>query len=45
MRRALDGGFVVDDERDRIDRVAVHAYLSEEAYWALGRGRMVLWTS
>jgi hypothetical protein len=42
MRRALDGGFVVDDERDRIDRAAVHAYLSEEAYWALGRGRAVM---
>jgi GNAT superfamily N-acetyltransferase len=42
MRRALDGGFVVDDERDRVDRAAVHAYLSEEAYWALGRGRAVM---
>ncbi len=39
MRRELDGGFELDDDRDRIDLEAVHRFLSEEAYWALGRPR------
>jgi GNAT superfamily N-acetyltransferase len=42
MRRTLDGGFVLDDDPDRIDRSAVHTYLSGEAYWARGRGRAVM---
>jgi GNAT superfamily N-acetyltransferase len=42
MRRALPGGFELDDDPSRIDRAAVHAYLSGEAYWALGRGRAVM---
>lgn len=39
MRRDLGDGFELDDERARIDRVAVHRYLSEESYWARGRAR------
>ena len=39
MKRALEGGFELDDDRDRIDLDAVHRFLSEEAYWALGRPR------
>ena len=39
MRRILAGGFVLDDDPKRIDGAAVHAYLSVEAYWALGRPR------
>jgi len=37
MRRALPGGFELDDDPGRIDVVAVHRYLSEESYWAAGR--------
>jgi GNAT superfamily N-acetyltransferase len=37
--RDLGGGYVLDDDRDRIDVAAVHAFLSEQAYWALGRPR------
>ena len=39
MRRELPGGYEVDDDRDRVDVDLVHRYLSEEAYWALGRSR------
>lgn len=37
MRRDLGGGYELDDDRTRIDVVAVHRYLSEESYWAQGR--------
>jgi GNAT superfamily N-acetyltransferase len=37
--RVLSGGFELDDDRDRIDLDAVHAYLSGESYWARGRSR------
>ena len=39
MRRALPGGFELDDDRTRIDVDAVHAYLANESYWARGRPR------
>jgi GNAT superfamily N-acetyltransferase len=39
MRRALPGGYELDDDRDRIDVDAVHRYLSGESYWATGRPR------
>lgn len=38
MRRNLDGGYELDDDRERVDIDAVHAYISQ-AYWALGRPR------
>ncbi len=41
MRRDLGDGYELDDDPARIDREAVHRYLSEEAYWALGRPREV----
>ena len=41
MRRELGDGFELDDDRGRIDRDAVHAYLGGEAYWAIGRVRDV----
>ncbi|HLG10085.1 MAG TPA: GNAT family N-acetyltransferase [Gaiellaceae bacterium] len=41
MRRDLGDGYELDDDRDRIDRQAVHRYLSEESYWARGRPREV----
>jgi len=39
MRRALDGDYELDDDRERLDRDAVHAYLGGESYWAYGRPR------
>ncbi len=42
MRRDLENGYELDDDPGRIDRTAVHAYLSAEAYWALGRSREVV---
>jgi GNAT superfamily N-acetyltransferase len=37
VKRVLDGGLDLDDDRARIDVAAVHRYLSEESYWARGR--------
>jgi GNAT superfamily N-acetyltransferase len=34
----LEQGFVLDDDRDRIDPAAVHAFLTT-SYWAAGRTR------
>jgi len=42
MKRKLADGYELDDDRDRIDRSAVHAFLSRDAYWALGRPREVV---
>jgi GNAT superfamily N-acetyltransferase len=39
VRRELGDGFELDDDRARIDRDAVHAYLGGESYWAKGRTR------
>jgi GNAT superfamily N-acetyltransferase len=39
MRRELAGGFELDDDRARIDVDAVHAFISGESYWGLGRQR------
>jgi len=38
VKRQLDGGYELDDDRERVDIDAVHAYISQ-AYWALGRPR------
>jgi len=38
MEANLEGGFVLDDNRDRIDGAAVHAFLTT-SYWATGRDR------
>jgi GNAT superfamily N-acetyltransferase len=37
VRRALDGGYELDDDKARIDVAAVFAYLHHESYWAAGR--------
>lgn len=42
MRRSLPDGFELDDDPGRIDRAAVHAYLSGESYWAAGRSRALV---
>jgi ribosomal protein S18 acetylase RimI-like enzyme len=39
MRRELPGGFELDDDPERIDVDAVHAFISTESYWGLGRAR------
>jgi GNAT superfamily N-acetyltransferase len=41
VKRDLGGGYELDDDPGRIDREAVHRYLSEESYWARGRSRDV----
>jgi GNAT superfamily N-acetyltransferase len=38
VKRDLGDGYEVDDDRARIDRVAVHGYLTQ-SYWATGRTR------
>ncbi len=40
MRRDLGDGYELDDDPARIDRDAVHAYLTR-SYWAEGRSREV----
>ena len=40
MKRDLGDGYELDDDPQRIDREAVHAYLGE-SYWAKGRSREV----
>ena len=42
MKRDLGGGYELDDDPSRIDRDAVHRYVSEESYWAKGRSREVM---
>lgn len=39
MKRDLGDGYELDDDRVRIDRDAVHAYLGGASYWAKGRTR------
>jgi GNAT superfamily N-acetyltransferase len=39
VRRELDDGYELDDDRGRVDAEVVHRYLSEESYWAKGRSR------
>lgn len=41
MKRELGDGYELDDDPERIDREAVHAYLGGESYWAKGRSREV----
>jgi len=42
VKRTLAGGYELDDDPDRIDRAAVHAYIGGESYWAKGRPRDVM---
>jgi GNAT superfamily N-acetyltransferase len=37
VKRDLGDGFELDDDPERIDLSAVHAYISNESYWAKGR--------
>ena len=42
MRRDLGDGYELDDDPSRLDRDAVHRFLSEESYWAKGRSRKIV---
>jgi GNAT superfamily N-acetyltransferase len=42
VKRVIAGQYELDDDPVRIDRVAVHAFLSGESYWAAGRRREVM---
>lgn len=42
MVRTLSSGYELDDDPGRIDREAVHRFLSGESYWAAGRPRGVM---
>jgi GNAT superfamily N-acetyltransferase len=37
--RTIKAGLELDDDRARVDVDAVHAYLTNESYWARGRSR------
>ena len=39
MRRAIEGGLEIDDDRARVDVDSVWRYLCDESYWAAGRSR------
>jgi RimJ/RimL family protein N-acetyltransferase len=39
VKRELPDGYELDDDPDRIDIDAVHAYISGESYWGQGRPR------
>jgi GNAT superfamily N-acetyltransferase len=39
VKRALGNGYELDDDRERLDRDAIHAYLGGISYWAKGRTR------
>jgi GNAT superfamily N-acetyltransferase len=39
VKRDLGEGYELDDDRARLDRGAVHAYLGGVSYWAEGRTR------
>ena len=39
MKRSLPNGYELDDDRSRLDREAIHAYLGGVSYWAKGRTR------
>jgi GNAT superfamily N-acetyltransferase len=42
VRKTLAGAYELDDDRDRVDAAAVHAYIGGESYWATGRPREVM---
>lgn len=39
MRRELEGGYLLDDDRGRVDLDLVCDFLTNESYWAKGRPR------
>jgi GNAT superfamily N-acetyltransferase len=45
MRRDLGDGYVLDDDRARVDIDVVHSYISGESYWGRGRSREMIATA
>jgi GNAT superfamily N-acetyltransferase len=39
VQRALENAYELDDDRGRLDRESIHAYLGGISYWAKGRTR------
>jgi GNAT superfamily N-acetyltransferase len=39
VRRSLENDYELDDDRERLDRKAIHAYIGGVSYWAKGRTR------
>ena len=42
MKKQLKDGYELDDDSARIDREAVHRFISEQSYWAFRRERTVM---
>jgi GNAT superfamily N-acetyltransferase len=42
VRKALREGYELDDDSERIDRDAVHRFISEESYWGFRRERSLM---
>jgi predicted N-acetyltransferase YhbS len=42
VKRAPAEGYELDDDTARVDREAVHRFISEESYWAKGRPRQTM---
>jgi GNAT superfamily N-acetyltransferase len=42
VKKQLPHGYALDDDTARIDREAVHRFISEESYWAFRRSRDVM---
>ena len=42
MRKPLRDGYELDDSLERIDREAVHRFISEESYWGFRRERAAM---
>jgi GNAT superfamily N-acetyltransferase len=42
MRKTLRDGYELDDSSERIDREAVHRFISEESYWGFRRERTAM---
>jgi GNAT superfamily N-acetyltransferase len=42
VKKALRDGYELDDDSERIDRDAVHRFISEESYWGFRRERSLM---
>ena len=42
MKKQLKDGYELDDDPERIDRGAVHRFISEQSYWAFRRERSTM---
>ena len=42
MKKRLGRGYELDDDTARVDREAVHRFISDDSYWAKGRARAAM---